>query len=63
MPNTKAGRKKIKEWLKETGRTEIGLATAYGLHKQTVNDYLSGKNQSYKANEFILAVIEQYKIR
>lgn len=63
MPNTEPGRVKIKTWLEKTGRSEASLAAAYGLHPQTLNDYLTGKNGSKKANEFVLTVIEHYKIR
>ena len=65
MPTTMPGRELIKKYLKERSERSISiadLAKAYGLARQDVTDYLSGRNTSPKSNQFVLKVIKDLKI-
>ncbi|WP_405078205.1 helix-turn-helix domain-containing protein, partial [Limosilactobacillus reuteri] len=50
------GRELIKKYLKERSISIADLAKAYGLARQDVTDYLSGRNTSPKSNQFVLKV-------
>lgn len=63
MPNTSISRQKIRNYFEAKGISLTSVATYFNIHKQDLNDYLSGKNQSKKAHETLLAIIELYKIR
>jgi hypothetical protein len=63
MPDTAVIRQKIRDYFDDRGITLTSVATYFNVHKQDLNDYLSGKNQSKKAHETLLAIIEFYKIR
>ena len=58
MPSTMPGRELIKNYLKERSISIADLAKAYGLARQDVTDYLSGRNTSPKSNQFVLKVIK-----
>lgn len=62
MPSTIPGRELIKKYLKERSISIADLAKAYGLARQDVTDYLSGRNTSPKSNQFVLKVIKDFKI-
>ena len=62
MPTTMPGRELIKNYLKERSISIADLAKAYGLARQDVTDYLSGRNTSPKSNQFVLKVIKDLKI-
>ncbi|WP_318531746.1 helix-turn-helix transcriptional regulator, partial [Limosilactobacillus reuteri] len=62
MPSTMPGRELIKKYLKERSISIADLAKAYGLARQDVTDYLSGRNTSPKSNQFVLKVIKDLKI-
>ena len=57
------GRELIKNYLKERSISIADLAKAYGLARQDVTDYLSGRNTSPKSNQFVLKVIKLVFIR
>ncbi|HAZ2723912.1 TPA: hypothetical protein ACOIVJ_000837 [Enterococcus faecalis] len=63
MPDTTAGRAKIREYFDDKKISLTSVATYFNIHKQDLNDYLSGKNQSKKAHETLTTIIEYYKIR
>ena len=63
MPSTMPGRELIKKYLKERSISIADLAKAYGLARQDVTDYLSGRNTSPKSNQFVLKVIKDLKIQ
>lgn len=63
MPDTAVSRQKIREYFEDKGISLTSVAIYFNIHKQDLNDYLSGKNQSKKAHETLLAIIELYKIR
>lgn len=63
MPDTTIGRIKIREYFDAHKITLVSVATYFGIPKQDLNDYLSGKNQSKKAHDTLTAIIEYYKIR
>lgn len=62
MPDIANGRKKICDFLKENNTKKSALAAAYGMSRQEVTNILSGSTRGLKANQFILRVIEDYKI-
>ncbi|MGX2944186.1 hypothetical protein [Enterococcus alishanensis] len=63
MPDTTIGRNKIRKYFEDKKISLVTVATYFGVAKQDLNDYLSGKNQSRKAHETLTAIIEYYKIR
>ena len=60
MPETLNGRKRINEYLKENKISYSALATLYGMNRQDVADYLSGRKQNPAAMRFILALIKAF---
>lgn len=62
MPTTMPGRELIKKYLKEKSISIADLAKVYGLARQDVTDYLSGRNTNPKSNQFVLKVIKDSKI-
>jgi len=63
MPDTAVARDKIRRYFDDRGITLASVATYFNVNKQDLNDYLSGKNKSKKANDTLVAIIEYYKIR
>ena len=63
MPEISNGRVSILKWLDEHELKQNSLAVAYGIPKQDVSAYLSGKKKNKAANDFILAVINDYGIK
>lgn len=63
MPDTSISREKIRKYFESKGISLVSVATYFNIHRQDLNDYLSGKNQSKKAHEIPLAIIDYYKIR
>lgn len=63
LPDTTVSRQKIRDYFDAKGISLISVATYFNIHKQDLNDYLSGKNQSKKAHDTLTAIIEYYKIR
>lgn len=43
MPDTTAGRAKIREYFDDKKISLTSVATYFNIHKQDLNDYLSGK--------------------
>lgn len=62
MPTTMPGRELIKKYLKERSISIADLAKAYGLARQDVTDYLSGRIKAPKGNRFILKVIRDFNL-
>ncbi|PWF22443.1 transcriptional regulator [Lactobacillus johnsonii] len=62
MPSTMSGRELIKHYLKENDIKSADLAKMYGMTKQEVSDYLSGRKNNPAGNHFILKVIHDLKI-
>lgn len=63
MPDTTVSRQKIRSYFEEKGVSLISVATLFNIPKQDLIDYLNGKNQSKKAHEILLTIIDIYKIR
>ena len=53
MPSTLPGRELVKEYLKKNDIKSTDLAKMYGMTKQEVSDYLSGRKSNPAANQFI----------
>lgn len=62
MPTTMPGRELIKKYLKDNDIKTSDLAKTYGMTKQEVSDYLSGRKKNPASNQFILKVIRDFKI-
>lgn len=62
MPTTKPGRSLVRQYLKNNGIKNADLAKMYGMTKQEVSDYLSGRKTNPASNQFILKVIRDFKI-
>ena len=60
MPETLNGRKRINEYLKAEKISYSQLATLYGMNKQDVADYLTGRKQTPAATRFIIALIKAF---
>ncbi|WP_270277138.1 hypothetical protein [Enterococcus casseliflavus] len=63
MPDTTVSRQKIRNYFEDKGISLISVATLFNIPRQDLIDYLNGKNQSKKAHETLLAIIDIYKIR
>ncbi|MGM0253128.1 hypothetical protein IGJ99_000682 [Enterococcus sp. AZ095b] len=63
MPDTAVSRQKIRDHFKEKGISLASVATLFNVPRQDLIDYLNGKNQSKKAHETLLTIIDIYKIR
>lgn len=63
MPETTNGIRAINAYLEKNGKSWNSLATVYGKKRQWVGRVLSGKDKGKAANDFILTVIDDYKIR
>ncbi|QBK08425.1 hypothetical protein FORC83_p044 (plasmid) [Campylobacter jejuni] len=63
MPETKAGRDKIMSYLAENEIPISALAAMYGVSRQDLSDYLAGRKRNPKANQIILKIITDLKIR
>lgn len=63
MPETLNGRERIIKYLSENNISISSLATMYGVNKQDMSDYLAGRKKNPKANQIILKVISDFKIR
>lgn len=63
MPETTIGREKIINYLTQNDISISALATMYGVNKQDLGDYLAGRKKNPKANQIILKIISDFKIR
>jgi hypothetical protein len=63
MPTTLNGRQLISEYLNKHDISTTSLAAAYGVGKVYMGQVLSGARQSAAANELVLKIIDDYKIR
>lgn len=63
MPSIDPGRDKVREYIQKNNISIHDLAVAYGLKPQDMASYLSGKLTTTKANQIILRIISDYKIR
>ncbi len=57
------GRQKVRQFLIDNNIAIEDLATVYGMKKQQLEGYLSGRVKTKKSNETILQIISDYKIR
>ncbi|MGN9066637.1 XRE family transcriptional regulator [Ligilactobacillus agilis] len=62
MPETINGREKIKAYLDANDISIASLATMYGVAKQDLADYLSGRKKNPRGNQIILKIISDFKI-
>ena len=60
MPESSNGRKRIIEYLTKNKISYAQLATMYGMNKQDVADYLSGRKKSPAAARFIITLIKEF---
>lgn len=63
MPETLSARDKIVKYLSENDISFADIATMYGLAKQDVGDYLSGRKKNPAGNKLIIRIISDFKIR
>ena len=63
MPSIDAGRLKVLEFIKQHDLSINDLAVAYGIKKQDMHNYLNGNLKTPKANQLIIRIISDYKIR
>lgn len=63
MPETISGRERILNYLKEHDISRTQVATMYGMNKQDVSDYLSGRKTNPAANKFIITLIKDFGIK
>lgn len=63
MPEISNGRVSILKWLNEHDLKQSSLAVAYGIPKQDVSAYLSGRKKNTAAKNFIIKVINDYGIK
>ena len=59
MPSTMPGRELVKQFLQQNGIKTTDLAKMYGMTKQEVSDYLSGRKVNPASNQFVLKVIRE----
>jgi hypothetical protein len=62
MPTTMPGRELVKKYIKENLISIADLAKMYGLSRQEATDYISGRIQTPKSNQFVLSIIKDFKI-
>ena len=62
IPTTQPGRELVKKYLNDNKIKTTDLAKMYGMTKQDVADYLSGRKTTPASNQFILKVIRDFKI-
>lgn len=62
IPTTQPGRELVKQFLQQNGIKTTDLAKMYGMTKQEVSDYLSGRKVNPASNQFVLKVIRDFKI-
>lgn len=63
MPETLEGRERIIQYLNVNDITIADLAAMYGIAKQDMSDYLSGRKKNPRGNKIILKIISDFKIR
>ncbi|WP_323074958.1 XRE family transcriptional regulator [Limosilactobacillus reuteri] len=63
MPETLNGRKRIIDYLQQNKISYSQLATMYGMNKQDVADYISGRKQTPAASRFIITLIKAFDLK
>ena len=63
MPETKPGREKIMEYLEENDISVTSLAVTYGIKKQGMSDFLTGRKITPRGNRIILKIISDLRIK
>ena len=64
MPESTNGREKVLNFIEESGTSIVDIAVYYGMNKQDVTSYLTGKlKASPAANKLILKIISDFRIR
>lgn len=62
MPSTMSGRELVKKFLQDSNVKTTDLARTYGMTKQEVSDYISGRKVNPAGNKFVLKVIHDFNI-
>lgn len=62
MPDAVNGRQRILAYMKEHDISRAQLATMYGMNKQDVSDYLSGRKRTPAASRLIITLIKDFGI-
>lgn len=62
MPSTMSGRELVKKFLQDSNVKTTDLARTYGMTKQEVSDYVSGRKVNPAGNKFVLKVIHDFNI-
>lgn len=63
MPETLNGRNRINAYLNKHKISQSQVATMYGMNKQDVSDYLSGRKQTPAAARFIITLIKAFDLK
>lgn len=64
MPESANGREKVLKFIEDSGTTAVDIAVYYGMTKQDVNSYLTGRlKDSTAANKFVLKIISDFRVR
>ena len=63
MPETASGREKITKYLADNDISISSLAVMYGVAKQDLADYLSGRKKNPRGNQIILKIISDLRIK
>lgn len=63
MPTTLGGRDLIKDYLSENKISITSLATTYNVGKMYMTQVLDGTKTSAAANQLVLKIIDDFKIR
>ncbi|MCI5684534.1 MAG: helix-turn-helix domain-containing protein [Enterococcus gallinarum] len=63
MPDVNPGREKVKKYIEKNNISITDLAVAYGVKKQDLSSYLSGKLNNPRGNQIILKIIADFRIR
>lgn len=63
MPESTNGREKVLKFIEESGTTIVDIAVYYGMTKQDVTSYLTGKlKNSTAANKLVLKIISDFEL-
>lgn len=63
MPETLNGRQRILKYLGDNDISQPQIATMYGMTRQDVSDFLSGRKTTPAANKFIITLIKDFGIK
>lgn len=64
MPDSQVGHQKVLDFIEVNDISIVDLATKYGMSKQDLTSYLTGRlRNNKKAHEVVLRIISDFKIR